>query len=154
MRSKNQLLMVIIAVICLFSSLVAEAQIIGKNIIVSVVPDHKDWNYNVGETAVFTVNILKSSTLLNNVAVSYEAGPVMYLDVKKNALLKNGTMTYSATMKEPGFYRLKVKATIAGRDYEGWCTAAFSPEKLKPFAQCPSDFDEFWSNALKSARKN
>ncbi len=154
MRSKNQLLMGIIAVICLFSSLVAEAQIIGKNIIVSVVPDHKDWNYKVGETAVFTVNILKSSTLLNNVAVSYEAGPVMYPDVKKKALLKNGTMTFSATMKEPGFYRLKVKATIAGKDYEGWCTAAFSPEKLKPFAQCPSDFDEFWSEALNAARKN
>ena len=44
-------------------------------------------------------------------------------------------MTFSATMKEAGFYRLKVKATIAGKDYEGWGTAAFSPEKLKPFAQ-------------------
>lgn len=40
-----------------------------------------------------------------------------------------------------------------GKDYEGLCTAAFSPEKIKPFAQEPNDFDDFWKKALDEARQ-
>lgn len=47
-------------------------------------------------------------------------------------------------MKTPGFYRLKVIAHVGGKDYEGLCTTSFSPEKIKPFAQEPKDFDAFW----------
>ena len=109
---------------------------------------------NAGEKAVFSVEVLRSSTLLDNVEVYYEAGPDMYPNVKKQAVLKDGTMKYTATMKKPGFYRLKVKAHVGNKDYEGSCTAAFSPEEIKPFAQCPNDFDTFWQNALKDARNN
>ena len=56
-------------------SLGLSAQIKGYNIVVSVTPDHQDWNYKVGEKANFTVNVRKSGTLLNNVKVDYEAGP-------------------------------------------------------------------------------
>ena len=45
------------------------AQIRGNNIVVMVSPDHKDWNYCVGEKAHFEVSVLKSSTLLNNIVV-------------------------------------------------------------------------------------
>ena len=34
-------------------------QIRGNNIVVTVTPDHKDWNYKVGEKAQFVVNILR-----------------------------------------------------------------------------------------------
>lgn len=130
----------------------AKAQIRGNNIVVMIQPDHKDWNYEIGEKAVFTVSILKSSTLVDNVKISYEAGPVMYPDVKKNITLKNGTAEISGTMKTPGFYRLKVITEINGKKYEGLCTAAFSPEKVRPYAQEPENFDAFWTEALKQAR--
>ena len=39
------------------------AQIRGNNIVVTVTPDHQDWNYRVGEKANFTVNVRKSGTL-------------------------------------------------------------------------------------------
>jgi cephalosporin-C deacetylase len=65
-------------------SLGLSAQIKGYNIVVSVTPDHQDWNYKVGEKANFTVNVRKSGTLLNNVKIDYEAGPAMFPDVKKS----------------------------------------------------------------------
>ncbi len=146
--------LILFCLICILSGLQLKAQIRGNNIVVSIIPDHKDWNYKAGEKATFTVNVRKSQTLLDNVKVDYEAGPVMYPDVKKSTTLKDGTMTYTATMKQPGFYRLKVTATVNGKKYDGMCTAAFSPEQLKPYCQEPKDFDGFWKKALSDARNN
>ena len=129
------------------------AQIRGNNIMVMVSPDHKDWNYRVGEKAHFEVSVLKSSTLIDNVEISYEAGPEMYPDVKKTTVLKDGTMKWTGTMKQPGFYRLKVVAKVDGKEYSGACTAAFSPEKLVPTTVEPVDFDAFWSKTLEEARR-
>lgn len=130
------------------------AQIRGNNIVVMVQPDHKDWNYKVGETAHFTVSVLKSSTLLDSVSVDYEAGPVEYPNVKKHgAVLKDGTMKWGGSLSSPGFYRLKVTAHVGGKSYDGLCTAAFSPEKIQPMTQCPVDFDDFWKKTLSDVRK-
>ena len=123
------------------------AQIRGSNIVVTVTPDNQDWNYRVGEKANFTVNVRKSGTLLNQVKVDYEAGPAMFPEVKKSTTLKDGTMKWCGSLNRPGFYRLKVIAHVDGKDYEGLCTAGFSPEKIQPFAQEPKDFDAFWQQA-------
>lgn len=130
------------------------AQIRGNNIVVTVTPDHQDWNYRVGEKANFTVNVRKSGTPLNQVKVDYEAGPAMFPEVKKSTTLKDGTMKWRGSLNRPGFYRLKVIAHVDGKDYEGLCTAGFSPEKIQPFAQEPKDFDAFWKKALDEARQN
>lgn len=150
---KDFRLIIIGILFCVLGSLSISAQIRGTNIVVSVTPDHQDWNYKVGEKASFVVNVRKSGTLLNQVKVDYEAGPVMYPETKKTLVLKDGTMKWSGEMKAPGFYRLKVVAHVDGKDYEGLCTAAFSPEKIKPFAQEPKDFDDFWKKALDEARQ-
>ena len=130
------------------------AQIKGNNIVVTITPDHKDWNYKAGETANFVVNVLKSGTLLDNAKVDIEAGPVMYPDAKKSVTLKEGSIKWSGKMTTPGFYRITATAHVGGKDYRGLCTAAFSPEKLRPYCKEPKDFDEFWSKALSEARKN
>lgn len=150
---KDFRLIIIGVLFCVLGSLSISAQIRGTNIVVSVTPDHQDWNYKVGEKVSFVVNVRKSGTLLNQVKVDYEAGPVMYPNTKKTLVLKDGTMKWSGEMKIPGFYRLKVVAHVDGKDYEGLCTAAFSPEKIKPFAQEPKDFDDFWKKALDEARQ-
>ncbi len=129
------------------------AQVRGNNIVVSVEPDHQDWNYKVGEKANFVVEVRRSGTLLDNVEVDYEAGPVMYPDTKKKDKLTKGTMKYTGGMSTPGFYRLKVTAHVGGKDYVGMCTAAFSPEKVTPYAKDPKDFDDFWKKALDEARQ-
>lgn len=125
-----------------------------SSINVAIKPDHKDWNYKLGETAHFKVEVQRSGTTIDNVKVDYEAGPEMYPTVKKQEVtLKDGTMKWTATMKHPGFYRLKVTAHVDGKDYVGMCTAAFSPEKIEPTTVDPKDFDEFWHNTLADARK-
>ncbi|MFA6728931.1 MAG: hypothetical protein WCS17_12080, partial [Prevotella sp.] len=57
----------------LWSYTPSKAQIRGNNIIVMVTPDHQDWNYKIGEKAVFSVKVLKSGTPLDQVHVDYEA---------------------------------------------------------------------------------
>ena len=120
---------------------------------VTVQPDHQDWTYKTGEKATFTVNVLKSGTLLDNVRIDYAAGPEMYQDVKKSGVLKDGTLKLTGTMKQPGFYRVDVTAHVGGKDYKGACGAAFSPEQLQPSTVMPADFESFWQNAIAEARK-
>lgn len=147
----------ILFLLCLLAGmnlLTLKAQIRGNNITVTVTPDHKDWNYKVGETARFKVAVLRSGTLVDNAKVDYEAGPEMYPSVKKQGqTLKDGTMQWSGSMKQPGFYRLKVTAHVGDKTYEGLCTAAFSPEKIQPTTVNPNDFDEFWTKTLADARQ-
>ena len=128
------------------------AQIRGNNIIVTVEPDRQDWNYQVGETATFTVEVRRSGTLINDVSIDYAAGPEMYQDIKKSLTLKEGTLKLSGKMSHPGFYRVDVTAHVDGKDYRGACAASFSPEKLQPSTVMPGDFREFWENAIKEAR--
>lgn len=56
----------------LVSMIVASAQIRGNNIAVTVTPDHSDWNYKVGETAKFTISVLRSGTPIENATIVYE----------------------------------------------------------------------------------
>ena len=145
---------VLLFFLTLIAALPVSAQIRGNSITVTVTPDHKDWTYKVGEKATFKVCVLRSGTLIDNAVVDYEAGPEMYPDVKKtNVTLKDGTMTWTGTMKQPGFYRLQVTAHVGGKDYKGACGAAFSPEQLQPSTVMPKDFEEFWQNAISEARK-
>lgn len=132
---------------------VAQAQIRGNNINVTVTPDHYDWNYKTGETAKFNVSVLRSGTPIANAKVVYEAGPEMYPTVKKELTLKGGTATLEGKMNKPGFYRVTVTYAEKGKTYTGICTAAFSPEKLTADVACPEDFDSFWSNTIAEARK-
>ena len=142
----------VIFLFALMTLLPVGAQIRGNNIIVTVEPDHQDWNYQVGETAAFTVEVRRSGTLVSGVSIDYAAGPEMYQDVKKSLTLKEGTLKLTGKMSQPGFYRVDVTAHVDGKDYRGACAASFSPEKLQPSTVMPADFREFWENAIKEAR--
>ena len=128
------------------------AQIRGNNIVVTVEPDHQDWNYRIGETAKFTIEVRRSGTLMGDVNIDYAVGPEMYQDEKKTITLKDGTLKLNGKMDQPGFYRVDVTAHVDGKNYRGACAAAFSPEKLQPSTVMPSDFKTFWENSIKEAR--
>ena len=49
----------------------------------------------------------------------------------------------AGTMKTPGFLRCRVWTKYDGRTVEGRATAAFEPEKIKPTAVLPNDFNTF-----------
>lgn len=68
----------VLLLLLLACALPLQAQIRGSEIQVNVVPDHQDWNYQVGETATFKISVTRSATLIDNVTIDYEAGPEMY----------------------------------------------------------------------------
>lgn len=132
----------------------AQAQIKGTEISVLVTPDHADWTYKLGETARFKVQVLKAQAPLPGAVIDYEIGPEMYPTEKKSGIrLADGTLELKQSMKQPGFLRLKVTAKVGGRSYEGLATAGFAPEQLKPVQQLPADFESYWQNELKEARR-
>ena len=136
----------------LLVSLAVVAQIRGNEIVVQVQPNHADWNYRLGEEAIFNVAVLKNGCPLPQAKVDIEAGPVMYADVKRSGVvLKDGTTTWKGTMKTAGFYRLKVWAHVGEKTYEGLCTVGYAPETLQPTDNCPADFDQFWADAYEKA---
>ena len=145
----KRLLFLLLAVVTM---LPINAQIKGNNIVVTVEPDHEDWNYRVGETAKFTVEVRRSGTLVSDVSIDYTTGPEMYQDPKKTVTLKDGTLKLTGKMASPGFYRVDVTAHVGGKDYRGACAAAFSPEKLRPTTVMPKDFSEYWQDAIEQAR--
>ena len=149
MKTKKLLTLLLVAMV----SFQLSAQIRGNNIMVTVQPDHQDWTYKTGEKATFTVNVLKSGTLFDNVSIDLAAGPEMYQDIQKSMVLKDGTLKLTGSMKQPGFYRVDVTAHVDGKDYKGACGAAFSPERLQPSTVMPADFESFWQNAIAEARK-
>ncbi len=122
------------------------------NVIVS--PDHADWQYEIGEEATFTIQVVKAANPVQDVVVDYELGPEFFPNVKKEQVhLKDGTLTLKAKMTEPGFIRCKVKAYKDGHTYDGMATVAFSPDQIQPTSPEPDDFDEFWANNIAEARK-
>ena len=143
----------VLILLALLNILLAVAQIRGNSIVVTVEPDHQDWNYRVGETARFTVEVRRSGTLVHDVSITYAAGPEMYQDVRKTVTLKDGTLRLTGKMGEPGFYRVDVTAHVDGKEYRGACAAAFSPELLQPSTVMPPDFRSFWEKSIEEARQ-
>lgn len=125
------------------------AQLQERMVKVNVVPDHVDWKYELGEKVKFNVVVTKNRVPQENVTVWYEvAQDMMHPLLKDTIVLENGVLTLDAgTMKTPGFLRCRVWTKYDGRTVEGRATAAFEPEKIKPTAVLPNDFNTFWENA-------
>ena len=120
-----------------------------KMVKVAVMPDHADWIYRKGEPVKFSISITRNSELLQNVKIRYEIGPEMMTPVTKDSSnLKSGIVVISGgTLNNPGFLRCKVIADYEGNKYEGLATAAFNPDQIKPTAEIPDDFIQFWDKA-------
>lgn len=125
------------------------AQLQERMVKVNVVPDHVDWKYELGEKVKFNVVVTKNRVPQENVTVWYEvAQDMMHPLLKDTIVLENGVLTLDAgTMKTPGFLRCRVWTKYDGRTVEGRATAVFEPEKIKPTAVLPNDFNTFWESA-------
>lgn len=122
-----------------------------KLIKIVVAPDHADWTYKTGEHVQFTITVNQNSIPLKNVKIDYEVGPEKFEKVIKKSLnLTDGTLTIDGgTMDKPGFLRCIVSTEVNGVKYRNLATAGYEPEKIKPFAELPSDFNQFWESGKK-----
>ena len=138
-----------------FLSLASVAQPNQQLINVVISADHPDWAYHVGEKVKFSVEVYEHGNLVPNVPLKYEFGPEKMELVKKDSTtLRGGTLTIDGgTMKQPGFLRCVVIATVNGKEYRKLATAGFDPERIQPAAEMPKDFQQYWDSSLNELAK-
>lgn len=125
---------------------------VNKDLIkIRVVPDKYDWNYKVGQDAVFNVLIEKDNQPVKDVTVYYECGPEQMQPVMKDSLfLKSGkTELKCKGLKSPGFLTCKITLKYDGRTYSDFISVAYEPDKIQPTTSLPDDFEAFWENQKK-----
>lgn len=119
------------------------------------VPDHADWLYRTGEQAKIEIQLYRYGIPQDGVEVSYTLGQELLSSERQGSVkLKNGRAVLSVgTMRNPGFLDCVLKADIAGKSCTHHVKIGFSPEKLRPYTQQPTDFVEFWSKAKSEAEQ-
>ena len=154
MKKSNRIFLLFLSFQLIFVFL-SVAQPSRKLIDVQVTPTNLDWTYQLGENVNFDVKVLKNGQLLPNVKIRYEIGLERMPATKKvEKTLKTGEMILKGgTLNKPGFMRCHVWVEYNGRTYDGWGTAGFKPERIKPTVKMPDDFDKFWTAAKNELAK-
>lgn len=119
------------------------------------VPDHADWLYRTGEQAKIEIQLYRYGIPQDGVEVNYTLGQELLPSERQGSVkLKNGRAVLSVgTMRNPGFLDCVLKADIAGKSCTHHVKIGFSPEKLRPYTQQPTDFVEFWNKAKSEAEQ-
>lgn len=113
------------------------------------VPDHADWLYDTGEDPSIEVQLYRYGVPCDGVCVDYEIGEdMMPSDRRGSVTLKDGKAKIRlGSMAMPGFRDCRLSVVFGGKKYDHHVKVGFSPERLVPYTEDPSDFDEFWSAA-------
>lgn len=119
------------------------------------VPDHADWLYRTGEQAKIEIQLYRYGIPQDGVEVNYTLGQELLPSERQGSVkLKSGRAVLSVgTMRNPGFLDCVLKADIAGKSCTHHVKIGFSPEKLRPYTQQPTDFVEFWNKAKSEAEQ-
>ena len=112
------------------------------------VPDHADWVYKTGEKAKIDVQFLLYG-MPQDGTVTYSIGyDLLPSDKSGKAELKKGHAVIDmGTSTRPGFRDLRLELNLGGTVYRHHVKVGFSPEKIKPYTQEPTDFMTFWQKA-------
>ena len=132
---------IIIPAVLAFSVRVSPAESPG----VEIRPDHADYFYRVGETAVFSIDISGANP-----------GSLRYRFSRDNVLLleegeieveaKSAKLGYA--LDHPGFLRLDVHLSSGGETIRKATAVGFSPEAIRPTNILPDDYVQFWSQGI------
>ena len=141
-------------VLCLTLTVSAENYPNRSDYLWYTVPDHADWNYQVGEKASVEVMFLLYG-MPQDVTVDYaivDEGTTAEKNL--HVTLKNGKGTISGiTSKKPGFRDIQMQTTLNGVKYQHHIKLAFSPEKIVPYTQEPKDFVQWWEKNIAENQK-
>lgn len=150
--NKNCLLSLLMLIFPLFLS--AENYPYRSDYLWVTVPDHSDWNYEVGHNAKVEVQLYKYG-IPRDVEVKYQiATDMLGSDKQGTVKLKNGRAVINmGTKKTPGFRDLRLSAVVDGKTYQHHIKVGYSVDKIKPFTKDPKDFDSFWKQNLEDLKK-
>ena len=121
--------------------------------------DHADCLYRCGEKASFTITVTgKDGKKLSEgrFTAKLDNFGEKVLAEKQVDLAQGNPFTVTAVKDTPGFMRLSVNANeeaftlpkTAGQGTFHW-GVAYEPEKIRPGAENPADFDAFWADAVR-----
>ncbi|MBI1301560.1 MAG: acetylxylan esterase [Alphaproteobacteria bacterium] len=145
-----------IALLChlliLCQGVIAQSQQ-GQLIRIMVSPAKSDMLYAINEDITFDIAVYKFGQLVPNAAITYSCGPEMMEPQQADSitLVKGNTSLKVGSIQQPGFYRCHVTYTENGIRYHNSGTAGISPEQIKPTAELPEDFADFWRANLNAA---
>ncbi len=146
MKLKTPVPMLLAFLFCALLSAQPKEQLID----IRVAPDHLDWTYNIGEEVEFTITVLKNNIPFKGIEIEYTIEPdsgwnsLGILD-QGTIVLEDGSVKIKAKkFNKPGFLRCTATLEVDGREYYGYATAGFSPEKIVPTTTLPTDFEAFW----------
>ncbi len=124
-----------------------------ENITINVAPDHDDWVYNIGESAIFKVSVL--GDIPDQFSVSYEIGTEKMLPSKKGSFNSSDKefVIDGGTMKVPGFLRCTITISHGNIKKTEYATAAFQPTEIIPTIDYPGDFKAFWEETISRVRE-
>ena len=117
-------------------------------------PNHADWLYQCGENASIEVEFFKYGVPTDGVVTYDIATDMLRPDKSGKITLKNGRGTINmGTKKTPGFRDLQLKIKIDGKTYSHHIKVGFSVDKIVPYTKEPSDFCNYWEQAVSEMRK-
>ena len=120
------------------------------------VPDHADSHYCLGQPATLRITAREGGVPLDGVTVRYKSGPEMWLPAQWDSTRFVGgeALVHMGTLTEPGFLACQYELrTSDGKTYKDLVKVGYAPEQIKAFTVLPFDFQKFWQQALKEARK-
>lgn len=129
----------------LIISVCLHAQPTEQLIKIVVTPNHDNWQYGLGEKAMFTIAVFKDNVHYKGAKLNVQIGPEKMKPVKNETILYNEALQMDGgTMKQPGFLRCIVTTDFEGKQYRGLATVAFAAEAIQPTVTRPADFNAFW----------
>lgn len=135
----------------LFSLAFAQGAMDGVQL--SVVTDHPDGIYRVGETANFLLGLKRDGEPVSDAEMSFSMGREGMPPARQGTIrIRGGKGSVGGTLDEPGFLQCKVffrAASGATNAIGALAGAGFDPLEIKPSLPVPNDFDAFWEGQKK-----
>ncbi len=112
---------------------------------VTIVADRQNCVYSCGEEAIFLITAREKdgslATTGTTSVVIDNFGERQFLETRVD-FAKENPVTVKGRLTTPGFLRV----CADGKNF----SCAYEPEKIRPGAPCPKDFDAFWAAAIKN----
>ena len=110
--------------------------------------DQPDALYRLGEDAIFTVEATEKdgSAPKGTAHVRLDNFGDRIFQERDVDLAKGATFTVTGRMDRAGFLMLRVTKKGSETKLFG---VGYEPEKLRPYRECPKDFDQFWADAIR-----
>lgn len=110
--------------------------------------DQPDARYRLGEKAIFTVEATEEDGTKPKGSAKIRLdnfGSQIFLE-RTVDLAKESRFTVTGEMDRAGFLLLRINKTGSAQKLFG---VAYEPETLRPYQECPEDFDRFWADSIR-----